>query len=73
MDSSHGHVTPKTINMVFVAKQVELIRKSKDWLAQFQDNVAEYNPLRNLLNLHLHNPIWLLLQSTSIDHRPGQY
>jgi hypothetical protein len=27
---------------------------------------------KTLLGINLHNPIWLLLQSTSIDHRPGQ-
>jgi len=41
MVSNHGHSTPKTLNMVFVAKQAELIKKSKQLLAEFQDNVAE--------------------------------
>jgi hypothetical protein len=46
--SSPDRVKPKIIKRYFVAynaKHVELIRKSKDWLARNQDNVSEWSDM----------------------------
>jgi len=47
MDSSPGRVKPKTKIGIccFFAKHAALRRKSKDWLAQNQDNVSEWGDM----------------------------
>jgi len=50
---SPDRVKPKTIKLVFVASLVSTVlrRKSKDWLAQNQDNVSKWGvkSIRELL------------------------
>jgi hypothetical protein len=56
MGSSPGRVKPKTIKLAFIAffaKHAALRRKSKDWMARYQNNVYECSDM----STH-----WLLFQ-----------